>query len=122
MTMTDQHFTPASAANLLAGHAVAYAMAFIDGRHSAWELGRNAETLQHQLLAMTRDIESNELLDPVGLLSAAMTHTARACLPESQVPADRRDRWTFVMASFVDLIRMISAKNAQGKEQGKEIA
>lgn len=111
--MSDPHLSPIAQANLLAGRAVSYATAFLDGRQSAWQLGMNAEALQHQILTMHREAETNELLDPVGLLAAAMTHTARACLPESRDPAERREKWMFIMASFVDLIRMISAKHKE---------
>lgn len=109
----NQQLSPMDQATLLAGHAVSYATAFLDGRHSAWQLCRNTELLQHQLLTMSRDAESNELLDPIGLLTATMMHAARACLPESPAPDDRRERWMFIMASFVDLIRMITNKLAK---------
>jgi hypothetical protein len=114
--MADQQSASIAAANLLAAHAAGYATAFLDGRHSAWLLGQHAEQLQRQLAEAHRDADSNELLDPVTVLSAVMTHTSRACLADSGVPDTRRERWMFLMASLVDMIREISAKHAQGKE------
>ena len=114
--MADAHLSSFAEASLLAGHAVACATAFLDGRHSAWSLGQNAEQLHKQLGETHRDAESNELLDPVTVIVAVMSHTAKACLPDSGVPDERRERWMFLMASLVDMIREISAKHAQGKE------
>jgi hypothetical protein len=89
--------TPIEQANLLAGHAAAYATAFLDGRHDATELGRNADRLMCEMLAI--DISANTVLDPVRLLTIAMMRTSRAS------GEARQDRWMQVMGALVELVR-----------------
>jgi hypothetical protein len=89
---------PIEAANLLAGHAVAYATAFLDGRNDATDLAQNVDRLQLDLLAAS-DPSTNGILDPVRLLNVAMMHTAGAR------GEARQDRWQQVMGSLVELVR-----------------
>jgi hypothetical protein len=113
MNDAASQLTPIEAANLLAGHAAAYATAFLDGRHGAIELGRNADRLLGELLAMPSS--ANGILDPVRLLAIAMMHTARA------TGEARQDRWQQVMGSLVELVRaesraLIPAQRVTGDE------
>jgi hypothetical protein len=101
VAMADHQLAPIDAANLLAGHAVAYATAFLDGRHNAEQLGANAARLQADLFA-ARDPATNGILDPVRLLSISMLHTARA------KGEARQDRWQHVMGAMVELVRIES--------------
>ena len=89
---------PIDAANLLAGQAVAYATAFLDGRHDAERLASNAMLLEAALF-VARDPATNGILDPARLLTIALLHTARA-----QGEA-RQDRWQHVMGALVELVR-----------------
>jgi hypothetical protein len=75
--MTKAQLAPIDQANLLAGHAVAYATSFLDGRLNAVQLLANAMQLQGDLFT-SRDPETNHIIDPVRLLAIAMLHTARA--------------------------------------------
>ena len=92
---------PIDAANLLAGQAVAFAAAYLDGRHDAEQLAANAARLQRDLFA-ARDPAVNGILDPARLLAIAMLYTARA-----QDEA-RQDRWQHVMGALVELVRIES--------------
>lgn len=92
------HLRSIDQANLLAGQAVAYATAFLDGRHDAAQLASHANKLQLEL-TMSNDPSTNAILDPVRLLNIAMMRTAIA-----QGEA-RQDRWQHVMASLVELVR-----------------
>jgi hypothetical protein len=96
-------------ANLLAGHAVAYATAFLDGRHDADQLLNDAGRLQLDLLGID-DPTANEILVPVRLLAFAMTRTALAARAQDAPAAPsnalaRQDRWEQVTASLVELVR-----------------
>lgn len=92
---------PIDQANLLAGHAVSFATAFLDGRHDASRLADNADRLFLDLLI----IESSEIssfLIPVQLLAMVMMRTARQALATGVTP--RLERWQQVMGSLVDLV------------------
>ena len=88
-------------ANLLAGHAVAYATAYLDGRHSAATLAEHTNRLQLDL-ADAVETNAGAILVPVRLLNIAMMRTARAEL--NQHGAARVERWCKVMGAIVDLI------------------
>jgi hypothetical protein len=94
--------TPIANANLLAGHAVAHATAYLDGRHTAEQLADHVRRLQIELLAAPQDLAANQILNPVRLLTVAMTHTAAA---RGQA---RQDRWEQVMGALVELVRVES--------------
>jgi hypothetical protein len=96
-------------ANLLAGHAVAYATAFLDGRHDADRLLNGAGRLQADLFDLD-DPAASEILVPVRLLALAMMRTAIAAQRHDAPGAPpnalaRQDRWEQVMASLVELVR-----------------
>lgn len=97
------HLTPLGAANLLAGHAVSYATAFLDGRHSAAQLVSNADRLFCDLLAAASHPEINGILDPVRLLTCAMMRAGRAALDPDE-SLERKERWQIVMAALVELV------------------
>jgi hypothetical protein len=123
MSDTEADLAPIDKANLLAGQAVAYATAYLDGRHSAeqlaanaaLQLATNAALLQGDLFA-ARDPATNGILDPVRLLAIAMLHTARA-----QDEA-RRDRWRQIIGALVELVGLESRALRDSKaatEQGR---
>ena len=89
---------PIDEANLLAGQAVAYATAYLDGRHDVERLTDNSMLLEAVLFS-ARDPATNRILDPVRLLTIAMLHTARAR------DEARQDRWQHVMGALVELVR-----------------
>ncbi|MGY3366136.1 hypothetical protein ACVWZL_003261 [Bradyrhizobium sp. GM2.4] len=110
----QQHLTRAEQANLIAGHAVAYATAYLDGRHTAQQLADNADRLFLDLLVI-ETAETSAFLVPVQLLAVTMMQTARQARTspsgeegrlDSQAVAayDRLDRWQSVMGSIVDLV------------------
>jgi hypothetical protein len=98
MSDATTELAPIDAANLLAGQAVAYATAYLDGRHNAERLAGNAMLLEAVLFS-ARDPATNGILDPVRLLTLAMLHTARAR------DEARQDRWQHVMGALVELVR-----------------
>jgi hypothetical protein len=115
MLEPDHFLSPLDRANLLAGHAIAYATAFLDGRHKAHELARNAEVMQLNLdMTTTGDLAANAILDPVRMLNVAMTRAARAVLEQpkdgsGRAPWEaRQDRWQQVMGALVELVRQES--------------
>jgi hypothetical protein len=67
----QQHLTRAEQANLIAGHAVAYATAYLDGRHTAQQLADNADRLFLDLLVI-ETAETSTFLVPVQLLAVTM--------------------------------------------------
>lgn len=93
------HLSPTAQANLLAGHAVACASAFLDGRHGVVELASNADSLFLDLMVV-HQVETNGFLDPVRLLLIAMMRTARYGLGDA-----RREKWQQVMGSLVELVQ-----------------
>jgi len=104
-------------ANLLAGHAVAYATAFLDGRHDADQLLHDAGRLHADMLGLDEadmlgldDPAASEILVPVRLLAVAMARTAIAARAHGApgTPPNalaRLDRWRQVTASLVELVR-----------------
>jgi hypothetical protein len=96
-------------ANLLAGQAVAYATAYLDGRHEAAWLARNVEQLHLDLFGVGLDASTRAILDPVRLLATAMTHTALTAAggTDANLPFQnaRLERWQSVMAALVELVR-----------------
>lgn len=109
----NQHLTRFEQANLLAGHAVSYATAYLDGRHDAAKLGDNADRLFLDLLVVETE-ETSAFLIPVQLLAITMMRTAKhVCgISVSRVSdrvlevhgTERAERWHQIMASLVDLI------------------
>ncbi|MCK1503080.1 hypothetical protein [Bradyrhizobium sp. 188] len=100
--MMQQHLTRAEQANLIAGHAVSYATAFLDDRHNVAQLANNADRLFLDLLVI-EDAETTSFLVPVKLLVITMMRTARAARDISRWPS-HEDRWHAVMASLVELV------------------
>jgi hypothetical protein len=93
---------PIDQANLIAGHAVSYAAAFLDGRHTAVQLGNNADRLFLDLLVVEAP-ETSSFLIPVQLLAITMMRIAKheRELDGSSPPVSR---WEQVLASLVDLV------------------
>ncbi|MCK1676600.1 hypothetical protein [Bradyrhizobium sp. 150] len=98
----QQHLTRAEQANLIAGHAVAYATAYLDDRHTAQQLADNADRLFLDLLVINNP-ETSAFLVPVQLLAVTMMRTARCARDLSQWPS-QEDRWQAVMAALVELV------------------
>lgn len=95
--------SPIDAANMLAGHAVAYASAFLDGRHDARQLASNADSIFTSALSFNDNVETNLILHPVRLLATAMRGTALSALDPTQTET-RNERWQKAMASLVELV------------------
>jgi hypothetical protein len=95
----QQHLTRAEQANLIAGHAVAYATAYLDGRHTAQQLADNADRLFLDLLVI-ETAETSAFLVPVQLLAVTMMQTARRKIPDSLDTDARAERWHAVMARW----------------------
>lgn len=99
-----QHLTRLEQANLLAGHAVSYATAYLDGRHDASRLADNADRLFLDLLVVETEDTSGFLI-PVQLLAIVMMRTAKQELrDESPGSSVRQGRWQQVMGALVDLV------------------
>jgi hypothetical protein len=92
-------FTPAEQANLLAGKAVAHATAYLGGLHDAATLGRNARSLQYEILGAGEDLQAKAILDASRLLVVAMLGAAAA------IGEVRQDRWQHLMGALVELVR-----------------
>lgn len=99
----QQHLTRIEQANLIAGHAVSYAKAYLDGRHDARRLSVNADSIFNGALSIGDDVETNLILNPVRLLATAMRGTALSSLDPTQTEA-RNERWQRAMASLVELV------------------
>ncbi|WP_036010639.1 hypothetical protein [Bradyrhizobium yuanmingense] len=99
----QQHLTRIEQANLIAGHAVSYATAYLDGRHTAQQLGDNADRLFIDLLVI-ENAETSTFLIPVKLLAIAMMRTARRTIPASLETDERAERWHAVLAALVELV------------------
>jgi hypothetical protein len=99
----QQHLTRAEQANLIAGHAVAYATAYLDGRHTAAQLADNADRLFLDLLVISTP-ETSTFLIPVQLLAITMMRTARNARELAIDCEARTERWQAVMGSLVDLV------------------
>jgi len=100
----QQHLTRIEQANLIAGHAVAYATAYLDGRHTAHQLADNANRLIVDLLVI-QDAENSAFLVPVQLLAFTMLRTSRRKIPETLETDALAERWHAVMASLVELVQ-----------------
>lgn len=96
-------FAPIDEANLLAGHAVAHATAFLGGRCQARELASHADAIELGALGFSDHVETNLILNPVRLLVTAMRGTALSALDPTQTTG-RNDRWERAMASLVELV------------------
>lgn len=93
----------ATRAILVAGHAVSYAEAYLNGRHDARLLATNADRLLNDLLAIG-DANTNAALDSTRVLMIAMMRATRCALAN---PDDARiERWQHVMAYLVELVRL----------------
>lgn len=110
----QQHLTRIEQANLIAGHAVSYATAYLDGRHTAQQLADNADRLFLDMLVV-HTAETSAFLVPVQLLAVTMMQTARHArispageegrLDAQSIAAyERLDRWQSVMGSMVNLV------------------
>lgn len=99
--------SPLAQANLLAGHAVSYATAYLRGDHDAVKLGDNAHRLFLDMLVV-ENAETSSFLIPVQLLAIAMMRIARNAATSHRVDAqafrDRSERWEAVMGSLVELV------------------
>lgn len=102
--MSDAHLSPIAQANLLAGHAVAYAAAFLGDRHDARKLAANADAVDAAAFRLALDHpETNVIINLVRMLATAMKGTALSALDPTQTQA-RNDRWQAAMASVVELV------------------
>lgn len=99
----QQHLTRIEQANLLAGHAVGYATAFLDGRHDARQLSVNADSIFISALGFNDEVETNLILNPVRMLATAMRGAALTALDPTQSEA-RNERWQKAMAALVELV------------------
>ena len=113
---------PIDQANLVAGHAVSYATAFLDGRHNAAQLADNADRLFLDLLVVESP-ETSSFLIPVQLLAITMMRIAKHAR-EGHEPRelyattpwhDRMLRWQQVLASLVELVCQESVTLKQEK-------
>ncbi|MDX3971122.1 MAG: hypothetical protein QHD01_31640 [Bradyrhizobium sp.] len=109
----QQHLTRIEQANLIAGHAVSYATAYLDGRHTAQQLADNADRLFLDLLVISTP-ETSTFLVPVQLLAVAMMRTARCHQDIGQWPS-REDRWQAVLGSLVELVTNESRQLAKDR-------
>jgi hypothetical protein len=111
--MSNSRLLPIDQANLLAGHAVTAATAFLDGRHTPEQLDSNSSAIWKQLIAFTdTSLEVNIILEPVRILAFTMASTARHAMArpdvadsmKSAVAHIRFERWQHAMASVVELV------------------
>jgi hypothetical protein len=118
MSDAATELAPIDAANLLAGQAVAYATAYLDGRQNAEQLAAHAARVHVKLvIALHTDTAPDPavkaILNPVRLLAVAMTHAARA------TDQARQDRWRDVMGSLIELTR-IESRALRGSKAATE--
>lgn len=99
--MREVHLTRIEQANLIAGHAVAHATAYLDGRHTAQELGDNSDRLLEKIFAVT-SAETQTFLVPVRMLADAMKQTAQHALASAD--QDSLQSWQRIMAAVVELV------------------
>ena len=101
----SQHLTRFGQANLLAGHAVAYATAFLDGRHNAEQLADNADRLFIDMLVVETN-ETSTFLIPVQLLVITMMRAAKHAreIAQTTIRDERSARWEQVLGSLVELV------------------
>lgn len=102
----------ATRAILVAGHAVAYATSFLDGRHDARMLSANADRLFNDLLAIG-DAGTNSPLDSTRLLSIVMLRASRCAIAiengtDGPLDAARLERLQEIMVGLVEIVRMDS--------------
>ncbi|MES5483617.1 hypothetical protein QMZ05_12735 [Bradyrhizobium sp. INPA03-11B] len=101
----ERRFTATEHANFIAGKVVAYATAYLDGRHDLADLARNAASVMIDLLlCSTDDREAKAILDPARLLASAMIGTACAASPA------RLERWQKAMGAMVELVKHVSTE------------
>jgi hypothetical protein len=109
----QQHLSRLDQAHLIAGHAVSYATAYLDGRHSAQQLADNAARLFLDL-GLIETQETISFLVPVKLLVTTMMQTARRKIPDAAQTDARAERWHAVLASLVELVIHESRQLAKG--------
>ena len=119
MSDAATELAPIDAANLLAGQAVAYATAYLDGRQNAEQLAAHAARVHVKLVIAlhtdtTPDPAVKAILNPVRLLAVAMTHAARA------TDQARQDRWREVMGALIGLARIESRALRDSKAATEE--
>jgi hypothetical protein len=95
---------PMDQANLLAGHAVSYATAYLNGRHDIGQLADNADRLFLDLLVV-ETAETSRFLIPVQLLAIAMMRTAKHAREIAIDCNERSERWQAVMGSLIELVQ-----------------
>lgn len=93
------NFSVPEHANFLGAKVIAHATAFLDGRNDAADLGRNARSVNLELIPVGDDPKAKPLLDAARLLVIAMMGASAAA---DEV---RQDRWMQVMGSLVELVR-----------------
>lgn len=93
------NFTPGEHANFLAGKVTSYATAFLDGRNDAGQLARNVRSVMCELIAAPDDAQAKAILDPTRMLAVAMLGASAA---EGEA---RQQRWMYVMAAMIELVR-----------------
>lgn len=98
-----QHLSRWEQANLIAGHAVSFATAYLDGRHTAAQLADNADRLFLDLLVI-ETAETSAFLVPVQLLAVTMMQTSRHAREISLGHEARTERWHQVMGALVELV------------------
>ena len=94
---------PIDQANLLAGHAVSCATAFLGGRHDAEQLADNADRIFLDLLVV-ETTDTSRFLIPVQLLVITMMQVAKQARDLAFGADERSGRWHQVLASLVELV------------------
>lgn len=93
------HLTAPQALSLLAGHAVAAATDYLDGRSDGAELASATEHVFNNLGSTEPDdARTSAIADTVNLLLIAMMNTATS-------EGTRAQRWAVIMAAFIPLLR-----------------
>ena len=103
----QQHLTRIEQANLIAGHAVSYATAFLDDRHNAQQLGDNADRLLKDIFVIN-SVETHAILVPVRMLADAMKQTAQQAIANTD--QESLEGWQRIMASLVEHVVKQSRK------------
>lgn len=103
------NFSPAEHASFLAAKTVAHATGYLDGRHSAADLDRNARSMMLELIAAPDEMKAKPILDSarllvVSMMGAASCHHAVDGI-NATVDIAREDRWQQVMGALVELVR-----------------
>ena len=97
----QQHLTRAEQANLIAGHAVAYATAYLDGRHTAQQLGNNADRLLQDIFVIN-SVEAHAILVPIRMLADAMKQAAQHAIANAD--QESLEGWQRIMAALAELV------------------